>query len=569
MNLTTNIRTDALIVVESETKGQVFTCSESLSFWGGVDPDTGKIIDSHHPNHGVALAGKIVLMPSSRGSCSGSGVLLQLARNNIAPAAIVFCEAEEILTLGAIIAAKLFDSPVVILRLPVKIYEELSNANTAKIKNKTLEFSNKSIPLSKPNIDTIRQRDSDRSMITGDKGLAVKIAMEVICTMAAVQDAHELIDVSRAHIDGCILAHDANLNFAEKMHDMGAKTCIPTTINAISVDRENWQSQGLVPEFGLKASRLADAYVKMGARPTFTCAPYLLDDAPVIDETIGWSESNAVIFANSVLGSRTQKHPDYFDLFIAITGRAPKTGVYLSENRSPVCELHVKVPEYFDDAFWPMLGWLAGAKSPIGIPILTGLENVSPTQDDLKALCAAFGTTSGAPMLHVRGHTPEGFNEIPENTKLEEITKIDFINLWQKFNSDEVHVDLVAIGSPHASMSECSAFADLLEDKYCFDKTKTILTVGRNTLAKLSSTGVADRLQKSGVQVIPDICWCSITEPIFPKNASVLMTNSGKYAHYGKGLSGREVRFGSLENCAKAAMSGQAPLDLPIWLSPN
>ena len=126
MNLTTNIRTDALIVVESETKGQVFTCSESLSFWGGVDPDTGKIIDSHHPNHGVYLAGKIVLMPSSRGSCSGSGVLLQLARNNIAPAAIVFCEAEEILTLGAIIAAKLFDSPVAILRLPIKIYEEFS-----------------------------------------------------------------------------------------------------------------------------------------------------------------------------------------------------------------------------------------------------------------------------------------------------------------------------------------------------------------------------------------------------------------------------------------------------------
>ena len=216
-----------------------------------------------------------------------------------------------------------------------------------------------------------------------------------------------------------------------------------------------------------------------------------------------------------------------------------------------------------------MLGWLAGAKSPIGIPILTGLESVSPTQDDLKALCAAFGTTSGATMLHVRGHTPEGFNEIQENTKLEEITKIDFINLWQKFNSDEVHVDLVAIGSPHASMSECSAFADLLEDKYCFDKTKTILTVGRNTLAKLSSTGVADRLKRSGVQVVPDICWCSITEPIFPKNASVLMTNSGKYAHYGKGLSGREVRFGSLENCANTALSGQAPLGLPNWLSPN
>jgi predicted aconitase len=232
--------------------------------------------------------------------------------------------------------------------------------------------------------------------------------MEVLCLMAAAQGARELIDVSRAHIDGCILAHDANLDFAEKMDEMGAKVVIPTTINAISVDRENWQAQGVPADFGARASRLADAYVNMGARPTFTCAPYLLENVPEEDEAIGWSESNAVIYANSVLGARTQKHPDYLDLFIAITGRAPNTGVYLAENRKPVCEIRVAPPQSFDDALWPMLGWLAGSRSPAGIPVLTGIEHLSPTPDDLKALCAAFGTTSAAPMLHVRGHTPEG-----------------------------------------------------------------------------------------------------------------------------------------------------------------
>jgi len=555
------------LFIQNDTKGEVLTCQEGLSFWGGVDPDTGVIIDAHHPDHGASLAGRVVLMPSSRGSCSGSGVLLQLARNGAAPTALVFREAEDILTLGAMIAARLFDRPVAVLRLAPAVYDALSKANVAEIKRDTLKFSGQSIPLSRPDTEALSLSDADLILLNGEDGTARQIAMEVLCMMAAAQGAHELIDVSRAHIDGCILAHDANLDFAEKMQQMGAKTCIPTTINAISVDRENWKMQGVVPDFGNKASRLADAYVNMGARPTFTCAPYLLGDAPIEDEAIGWSESNAVIFANSVLGARTQKHPDYLDLFIAITGRAPNTGVYLAENRVPVCELRVDLPAHFDDALWPMLGWLAGVKSPNGIPVLTGLEAESPTQDDLKALCAAFGTTSAAPMLHVRGHTPEGELALADHAQQLDITHADLVQLWRDFNAADDQIDLVAIGSPHASLSECRKFANFLDEARCHAETKTIVTVGRNTLAEMTAEGILDRLQRAGVQIIPDICWCSITEPVFPLNASVLMTNSGKYAHYGKGLTGRDVRFGSLEDCARAALSGRADAGLPWWLT--
>jgi predicted aconitase/predicted aconitase with swiveling domain len=558
---------EATLFVQNDTGGEVLTCREGLSFWGGVDPDTGVIIDTHHPDHGASLAGRIVLMPTSRGSCSGSGVLLQLSRNGKAPAALVFRDAEDILTLGAIISARLFDRPVAVLRLPAETYEALSQAADAEIKGNMLRFADREVELSRPQTGGLHLSQSDRARLAGSDGPARQIAMEVLCLMAAAQGARDLIDVSRAHIDGCILAHDANLDFAEKMDEMGAKTVIPTTINAISVDRENWQAQRVPADFGARASRLADAYVNMGARPTFTCAPYLLDDVPVLDEAIGWSESNAVIYANSVLGARTQKHPDYLDLFIAITGRAPNTGVYLAENRKPVCEIRVSLPRSFDDALWPMLGWLAGAKSPAGIPVLTGLEHLSPTPDDLKAMCAAFGTTSAAPMLHVSGHTPEADLPLAADARRLEITPDDLRQLWREFNAGDDRVDLVAIGSPHASLAETRRFADLLDARHCHDATRTIVTVGRKTLAGMAAEGILDRLKTAGVTVIPDLCWCSITEPVFPEEASVIMTNSGKYAHYGKGLTGRNMRFGSLEACAAAAVTGRATPGLPAWLA--
>lgn len=557
----------ATILVEGNADGQIVSCQEGLSFWGGVDPDTGEIIDAHHPNHGASLTGRIVLMPTSRGSCSGSGVLLQLTRNGQAPAALVFREEENILTLGAMIAERLFDAPVTVLRLPPPIFDELSSASYAIISDNELRFDKKSIRLTSPNTGVLDLNDTDRRMLEGFEGPAPKIAMEVLCLMAAAQGALGFVDVSRAHIDGCILAHDANLDFAEKMLRMGAKTRIPTTINAISVDRENWHSQGVMPDFGRKASRLADAYVKMGARPTFTCAPYLLEDAPLAGEAIGWSESNAVIYANSVLGARTVKHPDYLDLFIAMTGRAPNTGVYLAKNRVPEREIHIVLPKTYDDALWPMLGWLTGVKSPNHIPVLTGLETAQPTEDDLKALCAAFGTTSASPMLHIRGYTPEG--DLPLNADAErfDITPADLAQVWWDFNAAGDQIDLVAIGSPHASLSECRKLADLMDSHHCNLKTTTIVTIGRDVLSAATAEGIVARLQSAGVQIIPDICWCSITEPVFPRRAKVLMTNSGKYSHYAKGLTGRSVRFGSLSECANASRTGNAAKQLPDWLS--
>jgi predicted aconitase len=214
-----------------------------------------------------------------------------------------------------------------------------------------------------------------------------------------------------------------------------------------------------------------------------------------------------------------------------------------------------------------MIGWLAGYKSPNGIPVLIGLEDTVMSNDDLKALCAAFGTTSASPMLHIKGHTPEG--ELPST--LDAVTSTigpnDLLNLWQKFNTGSNKIDLVAIGSPHASAVECVKFLKLLLEKNQPVVVPTILTVGRETLSKLKDFGSLNQLSKLGVQIIPDICWCSITEPVFPSKTQSLITNSGKYAHYGEGLTGRNIRFGSLYDCAIAALTGFVNNEPPDWLN--
>ncbi len=469
------------------------------------------------------------------------------------------------LTLGALVAARLFDCGLPVVRLSRPLFDRVARAARVEITEAMLIADGEPIALGPPDGGGLVLTDDDRAILAGMKGEAAQRAMQILVAMAVSQGATALCSVTRVHIDGCIYASTAHLRFAEEMAALGARVVVPTTTNAISVDRENWRAQDVPEGFGGPASRLADAYVAMGARPSFTCAPYLLPDPPQAGEDIGWSESNAVIYANSVLGARTVKHPDFLDLCIALTGRAPLSGVYLPEHRRPARVIHVEAPPCVDDAFWPMLGWLVGQAAPDRIPLIRGCEALSPSADDLKALCAAFGTTSAAPMLHVAGHTPEADLHPVEGADEVTLTPDDFRRLWAQFNAAPDRIDLVAIGSPHASAAECRALAALL-DGHRLSGPSLIVTLGRATLAEIEGDGTLGRLQASGARVVPDLCWCSISEPVFPPSARVVMTNSGKYAHYGPGLSGRRMRFGSLAQCAEAARTGKAPDALPTWL---
>ena len=102
-------------LVEGAAVGPLLYADVGLSFWGGVDPFSGEVIDRHHPLSGECLAGRILAIPSGRGSCTGSSVLMELISNGHAPAALVLAEADEILTLGVLVAQTLFERSLPVL----------------------------------------------------------------------------------------------------------------------------------------------------------------------------------------------------------------------------------------------------------------------------------------------------------------------------------------------------------------------------------------------------------------------------------------------------------------------
>ncbi|WP_311946022.1 aconitase X [Halomonas piscis] len=223
------------------------------------------------------------------------------------------------------------------------------------------------------------------------------------------------------------------------------------------------------------------------------------------------------------------------------------------------------MPAEHDDALWPLLGYRIGQLAPDCIPLLTGVAGLKPSDDDLKALCAAFGTTSAAPMLHIERVTPEA-DRIAPNADRATITVADLAHVWQQFNAGSESIELVAFGSPHFSLTECRKLAELMADQRCHPAVTGIVTLGRDTLEKARQEGTVQTLEAAGLRLHADLCWCSISEPVFPSAARTLMTNSGKYAHYAPGLSGRAVRFGSLAECVAALATGRTSNMLPDWL---
>lgn len=580
---------DALIA--GDASGELLVSEVGLSFWGGVDPLSGCVIDQHHPLSGHSLLQKILVIPSGRGSCSGSGVMLELLHNDVAPAALVFTEAEDILTLGVLAGQVLFDRFIPVYRIGRAAAAQLQSGMTATIHNNKLGgpgVRTVRIPTDAPDTATPRSpltlSASDRHLLNGGEGKAAQLALQIVVKMAELHGASSLIDVTQAHIDACVYNGPSSLMFAERLASLGGKVRVPTTLNALSVDKRRWCKQGIDRKFGEPASALGDAYVTMGAQPTFTCAPYLLDSAPSKGEQIVWAESNAVAYANSVLGARTQKYPDFLDICIALTGRAPMTGTHLDSGRRPTVRVHVSIgnsslgkginPTVLDDSFWPLLGYHIGAISCNDIPLITGLEALLPTSDDHKAFSAAFATTSSVPMFHIAGHTPEADN--PDNiaavSTLEPImVAVDtLIDSWHELNgATSAQVDMVCFGNPHFSLTECKKLAELCSEGPGRNRRAQVpvsVTLGRDIHTQAAAAGYTDVLDQFGVQFINDTCWCMIEEPIIPADATVLMTNSGKYAHYGPGLVERAFHFGSMAECVEAACSGTRQLELPGWL---
>jgi len=339
------------------------------------------------------------------------------------------------------------------------------------------------------------------------------------------------------------------------------------------VDECGWKNWAVTPEWAAKAARQMLAYEKMGAVPTWTCAPYQTTMRPVFGQQIAWGESNAIAFANSVIGARTERYPDLLDICCAITGRVPAIGLHLAENRAGEYLIRlVGVSEALqqDDQFFAVLGHLVGKLSEDRIPVIDGLS-VRPIEDHLKAFAAAAASSGRVALFHMIGITPEAAtrddafqNRLPK--RVIDITPADLRAARKELTTaDGRELDMVILGSPHFSLEEFRRLAPLVAGRRVHPAVRFLVTSSRLMKEQAHEAGVLAPVLDFGAEITLDTC--ILASPMLPPEIRTLMTNSAKYAYYAPSLLNTRVTFGSLTDCVKSAVQGRVVRDEVLWLA--
>lgn len=398
----------------------------------------------------------------------------------------------------------------------------------------------------------------DREMLSGEMGEAVQLAMKLLVAVGEAEDAPHLIDVIAGHIDACLFHGVAGLDFAERLVEGGGEVAVPTTLNVSSLDLIHPDLYRGDPETARLARRLMDAYVAMGCRPTWTCAPYQLSWRPSTGDQIAWGESNAIVFANSVLGARTNRYGDFLDICAALTGRAPYTGLHTDEGRLGdfVVELQLEDGLLDDEVTYALIGHAVGKMAGVDVPVIVGLDPDRVDEDRLKNLGAASASSGAVAMFHAVGVTPEaptleaatGGREVPTRilgtTELEEARR--------QLSRPSGRLGAVSVGTPHMSINEMRRLAELVGGRTT--KVPFYVNTSRDVYEVAREEGLAGVIEAAGIEVVTDTC--TYITPIMGEIRGDLMTNSGKLAYYAPANLGANVALASLAECVEAAMTG-------------
>jgi predicted aconitase len=405
-------------------------------------------------------------------------------------------------------------------------------------------------------------QSADRAMLDGADGPAAAFAMRLLTRFSAAVGADGFLPCASAHIDGCLHHGQVSLDFVDHFLALGGRVRVPTTLNVGSIDLihpDLFRGTAAAAEDG---RRLMQAHVALGCQPSFTCAPYQAGHRPALGSQIAWAECNAIVFANSVLGARTNRYGDFVDLACAIAGRVPDYGLHRTENRR--ARVHVALD--VDLARWKdrgllavAMGYLIGRDCGDTVPVITGLPT-DLTEDDLKALGAVAASTGSVALFHAVGLTPEApsFDAATHGQPPEQVIPVadaDLRGIVAELSTvpDGAPLVAVAIGTPHFSIDEFTRLMPLLSgDRLAVD---LYVNTSRFVQAALAQRGWNAVLKSAGVTLVIDTC--TYVTAVMRKLDGAVMTNSGKWAHYAPGNIGVEVAFGNLADCIASAYAGR------------
>lgn len=409
----------------------------------------------------------------------------------------------------------------------------------------------------------MRLTDNEKRMLDKQNGEAIHLAMAILTDLGDAVGAETMVEISQVHTDSGFYLGDAGLDFVEHLASTGGTVSVTTTMNNTSFDIHKGESYGVSPALMGKIRRLEKAHLKMGVVPTWTCAPYHGGILPKFGEAVAWSESNAIVFANSVIGARTNRTGDLVDICAAIAGRCPRFGLYLTENRKADMVLQLdQIPLKMrtDEAFYPLLGYLLGEIAGDRVAAIQGVPD-QVDMDVLKHFGAAAASSGPVALFHMVGVTPEALTLemcLKDKKALDTISVTPGMiqgaeeKLW---TTSTDNLDWVAFGCPHFSFAEFVKLSRLLRGRKIHPNLKATVFTSRAVYAWVKENGILKSIEASGIDVYTDGCLLLYPQEIKP--GSVMMTNSGKAANYIYSQSGLEAAFGGLEDCVESAVNGK------------
>ncbi len=399
--------------------------------------------------------------------------------------------------------------------------------------------------------------EEEQRMLDGKQGQGCKLAMEILVAVGEAFRAERMVPVKSGHT---ILSTykgilDAGVEVLERFAGLGAKVSVPTTTDPAGMDLERWREFKVPEAYAGKQFRIVKAVNDLGLIPCWTCTPYLCGLLPQKGDHLAWTESSAVVFANSILGARSNRETAFIDLAAAICGRTPYHGLHVPENRRGNILVDVRMEKMTPEDY-RIFGYFLGKRAGTRIPVITGLGKTALVEDYI-AMGAAAAASGGVALYHIAGVTPEAQTaeqafggKTPEET-------FNFSEEERDLTKGEMctaaggDVEAVMVGCPHYSITDIKRVAELLDGKRVKDGVHFWIYTYKSVELLAERMGYKSIIEAAGATITSDTCM--MISPTELWQFRTIMTDSGKFAYYAPSQVQSDVIFGSVQECVGAA----------------
>ncbi|MCY4590104.1 MAG: aconitase X catalytic domain-containing protein [Alphaproteobacteria bacterium] len=398
------------------------------------------------------------------------------------------------------------------------------------------------------------------AMQAGEMGWPLSWAINHQLQVGRMFDAPDLVAVSQAHMMADPEAvGEAGAQFMEDLARYGARVRVPTITDPRGVDLASYHPLGQTEEMAGLERRIIAACTGMGILMTNTCVNYQTIMPPVMGEHVAYGDTGVVIYSNSVCGARSNFEGGPSALAASLTGRTPRYGLHLDENRRATRRFVVaEQPRELTD--WGVLGAVVGerAGSYWQVPVIEGLEMV-PNSDQLKHLGAAMASYGSTPLFHLVGITPEArrLSDVGGDRLEPETVSAGMMNaLRSRFGATGEKVDVVVFAAPQLSIVEMQQVAALCRGRTM--AVSLIVCTSPQVYPDAVRHGFVNTIEASGGMVLQGTCFYNqFAREIGEANGwKRLLSNSAKIVNILGGY-GYEPALASMEQCVASAVAGE------------